>query len=199
MKTLSIKQPWAQIIAIGLKDIENRSWPTKYRGKILIHASLKPIDGFKNLFESELLTRDQYESFITDDSGLGRDNLINSFLQKGAIIGTVEIIDCVQNSSSIWAEEGQYHWVLKNSILFEKPILNVKVSLSLWNYNIPEIYICDSHNEVIECPSCMKQQQATVNHTTPFYYYVHECEKCQYIIMESDWNKIEKPEGEKSH
>ena len=39
MKMLSIRQPWASLIASGAKGIENRSWPTRYRGPILIHAS----------------------------------------------------------------------------------------------------------------------------------------------------------------
>ena len=34
MKTLTIKQPWATLIAMGIKDIENRTWPTKFRGTI---------------------------------------------------------------------------------------------------------------------------------------------------------------------
>ncbi|RZJ91586.1 MAG: ASCH domain-containing protein, partial [Chryseobacterium sp.] len=42
MKSLSIKQPWASLIASGIKDIENRTWATKYRGRIYIHASGKP-------------------------------------------------------------------------------------------------------------------------------------------------------------
>lgn len=39
MKALSIRQPWAWLIANGYKDIENRSWRTNYRGPVLIHAS----------------------------------------------------------------------------------------------------------------------------------------------------------------
>lgn len=38
MKAISIKQPWASLIAHGIKDIENRSWRTNYRGRVLIHA-----------------------------------------------------------------------------------------------------------------------------------------------------------------
>lgn len=38
---LSVKQPWAWLITHGYKDIENRTWATKYRGPFLIHASLK--------------------------------------------------------------------------------------------------------------------------------------------------------------
>ena len=41
MKALSIKQPWASLIAHGIKDIENRNWKTHFRGRIYIHASAK--------------------------------------------------------------------------------------------------------------------------------------------------------------
>jgi hypothetical protein len=38
MKALTILEPWASIIACGAKQIETRSWSTKYRGSIAIHA-----------------------------------------------------------------------------------------------------------------------------------------------------------------
>lgn len=38
MRALSIKQPWAGLIAAGYKNIENRSWATSFRGRFLIHA-----------------------------------------------------------------------------------------------------------------------------------------------------------------
>jgi len=38
MKALSIKQPWAWLIVNGFKDVENRTWDTKMRGRIAIHA-----------------------------------------------------------------------------------------------------------------------------------------------------------------
>jgi len=40
MKTLSVKQPWAWLLAHGYKDIENRTWSRKYRGVFLIHAGV---------------------------------------------------------------------------------------------------------------------------------------------------------------
>ena len=40
MKALTLYQPWATLVAIGAKKIETRSWPTKYRGTIAIHAGL---------------------------------------------------------------------------------------------------------------------------------------------------------------
>lgn len=42
MKALSVRQPWANLIASGKKTIETRTWKTSYRGKILIVSSLKP-------------------------------------------------------------------------------------------------------------------------------------------------------------
>lgn len=40
MKALTIKEPWATLIIDGYKKYEFRSWKTKYRGKILIHAGM---------------------------------------------------------------------------------------------------------------------------------------------------------------
>jgi len=41
MIALSIQQPWAWAIIHGGKDVENRTWPTKFRGRFLVHASRK--------------------------------------------------------------------------------------------------------------------------------------------------------------
>ena len=47
MKVLTLTQPWATLVAIGAKRIETRSWATKYRGPLLIHAAagLGPVGG----------------------------------------------------------------------------------------------------------------------------------------------------------
>lgn len=42
MKALSVKEPFAELIASGKKTIETRTWNTNYRGKLLIVASLVP-------------------------------------------------------------------------------------------------------------------------------------------------------------
>lgn len=44
MKAVSVKQPWASMIADGDKDIETRTWYTAYRGRILIVSSKRPND-----------------------------------------------------------------------------------------------------------------------------------------------------------
>ncbi|MGC4075454.1 MAG: ASCH domain-containing protein [Rubrivivax sp.] len=38
MLALSIRQPWAWLILHAGKDVENRTWPTRYRGRVWIHA-----------------------------------------------------------------------------------------------------------------------------------------------------------------
>lgn len=42
MKALSLRQPWASLIADGRKTIETRAWRTRYRGPLAIHASARP-------------------------------------------------------------------------------------------------------------------------------------------------------------
>lgn len=53
MKVITIKQPWATLIAEGYKEYEFRTWKTKYRGEILIHAGKsidkKALERFKHL------------------------------------------------------------------------------------------------------------------------------------------------------
>jgi activating signal cointegrator 1 len=39
LRCLTIRQPWASLIMIGAKTVETRSWPTSYRGTLVIHAS----------------------------------------------------------------------------------------------------------------------------------------------------------------
>lgn len=138
MKTITIKQPWASLIVEGIKDIENRTWPTKYRGQVLIHAAAK---GWKWI---EVL------NYLSE----GAKAILNSFgydatwirrLPTGAIIGSVEIVNCVVNHPSIWAEKSfydmfedakpTYNWVLANPIKFPEPI-PAKGKLSFWDYPI---------------------------------------------------------------
>lgn len=42
MKAISLKQPWANLVAEGKKTIETRKWKTSYRGELIICSSKKP-------------------------------------------------------------------------------------------------------------------------------------------------------------
>ena len=72
MKVITIKQPWATLIAKRYKEYEFRTWKTKYRGDILIHAG-KGID-------KEAMTR------FKD---------LNLDYPKGCIIAKAKITDCI--------------------------------------------------------------------------------------------------------
>lgn len=175
MKAISIKQPWASLIAHGIKDIENRIWRTNYRGRVLIHAGSSKKEGWcLNDLQRVHLWRSSNTLYSTDFDKL----------PFGSIIGSVEIVDCVQAHSSIWAEKNVWDWVLVNPILYEEAIENVKGKLSFWDY--PGI------NEVkIECPECGSIEIAIEDYTTaPFPTYLHRCNKCEHVIMESEWNVI---------
>lgn len=129
MKALSIKQPWASLIANGIKDIENRTWRTNFRGRIYIHASA--------LKKFNVQMTDPQTTLSLPVIQLA----IEGKMPFGAIIGEVDIIDCVQNHSSIWADHAApgdkpiWNWVLANPVLYDKPIEKVKGALSLWEYN----------------------------------------------------------------
>jgi len=102
MNIITIKQPWAYLICHGIKDIENRTWrcPQKYIGeRILIHAGAKP-DNIKLEVEGQASTK-EIEMF----SALNFAEENNLF---GCIIGSIEIVNCVINHSSIWAEKTPY-------------------------------------------------------------------------------------------
>ena len=45
--------------------------------------------------------------------------------------------------------------------------------------------------EIIVCPECNKLQKAKINNI-PFPVYIHNCKKCDYIIMESEWQTVKK-------
>lgn len=132
MKVISIKQPWASLIAHGIKDIENRSWkcPQKYIGKrVLIHASLKSAKFWDSPPEIYKIA----DKFISEISNSGTDW---SRYPHGSIIGSVVIADCVQNHPSLWAEKGVWNWVLKDAILFDNPIDGIKGKLGFWDFNM---------------------------------------------------------------
>jgi hypothetical protein len=99
MKAISIRQPWAALIVAGIKDIENRSWPTKYRGQLLIHASQKfdkvGLEMMKKMKIPEIIIKTMKD-------------------YRGGIIGEVNLVDCVKESKSEWFE-GPYGFVIKNA------------------------------------------------------------------------------------
>lgn len=101
MKAITVKQPWASLIVEGIKDIENRTWkcPEKYIGeRVLIHTGAKSANFWSSPNAGII------DGFLRRTSKGGTDW---SDYPKGAIIGSVEIVDCVINHPSIWAEKSE--------------------------------------------------------------------------------------------
>lgn len=73
---LSIKQPWAALLVAGRKTIEVRSWPTRIRGRILIHAARVPDE------------RPEAWSWVTDE--------VRPLTEvAGGIVGEAQLTDCI--------------------------------------------------------------------------------------------------------
>lgn len=117
MKALTIIQPWASLIVRGHKGVENRTWSTSYRGRLLIHAGKKSLDPLG------VSLADQLKISLPDD------------LPTGAIIGECELVDCVPVRSltirDLFEEKdkpidpfafGPICWVLKNAKSYAEPI-----------------------------------------------------------------------------
>jgi hypothetical protein len=86
MKALSIRQPWAWLIANGHKPVENRTWNTKHRGPFLIHAGLAfDTDGYhwvKQAFPA--IQMPEIKDFPT-----------------GGIVGKADLVDCIPPGSNL--------------------------------------------------------------------------------------------------
>ena len=130
MKAITLIQPWASLISIGEKTIETRSWSTKYRGPLAIHAG-KKID--KTAFTIPIYKE------IFDMYGININNIPTS-----SIIAICDITDCIPTellSEKISDKEKQfgnytpnrYGWILQNVKILETPI-HATGMLGLWDY-----------------------------------------------------------------
>jgi hypothetical protein len=99
LRVLSVQQPWAWLIVHGGKDIENRRWSTSYRGQVAIHASLR-------------LDREFHSGRFPIPPGARLPTV--DALPRGAIVGVVSIVDCVEVSASPWFG-GPFGFVLQNA------------------------------------------------------------------------------------
>lgn len=126
MKVLTIKQPFASLIAEGYKEYEFRTWKTKYRGPLLIHAGLG-----------------------VDKEAMKRYEKLNLNYPKGKIIAKVNLTDCldVDNNlkrklkeknylvyqGAINSNKKEYALKLENVEKIEE--ISIKGKLSFWDYD----------------------------------------------------------------
>lgn len=130
MKVLSLTEPYATLISNGQKCIETRSWKTKYRGELYIHASSTKISAAT--LENENLM----------------DLIKNKPLNYGHIICKCNLVDCIymteeyvhemkeKNPQEYLCGEykvGRYAWVLDDVISLENK-MKAKGQLNIWNF-----------------------------------------------------------------
>jgi hypothetical protein len=85
MKALTLTQPWATLVALGEKRIETRSWSTKYRGEIAIHAGIRfPFDC------RDLCDTPPFRSVLRG-FWLGASDL-----PAGRVIATALLVECIE-------------------------------------------------------------------------------------------------------
>lgn len=126
MKALSIRQPWAWLIVQGYKDIENRTWRTNFRGRVLVHAS-------------KGMTQAEYDDACVTAHYAGMD--VEKFpqpvyLDRGGIVGAVTITDCIapENRRSDWHMGGSFGFKLDAAIPF--PFVECKGRLGF--FDVPD-------------------------------------------------------------
>ncbi|WP_138756472.1 ASCH domain-containing protein [Paenibacillus sinopodophylli] len=140
MKAITIIQPWATLIAIGAKKYETRSWPTKHRGELAIHAG-KKID-FNACREPEIRA-------ALEEWGFTEFNL-----PTGAVVATAQLENCLK-SVDTWTDgyelegkrlvyspeyefgdftPGRYAWEMSDVKQLKEPI-KAKGQQGLWNWN----------------------------------------------------------------
>ena len=93
MKALAIRQPYAWLIVHGHKRIEYRSWPTRLRGLVLVHASLKLTDDAAHIV------------WDCEQAGIPLPKAVDT----GGIVGVVDVIDCLP------VTQGGYRFLLADA------------------------------------------------------------------------------------
>ncbi|PZE19837.1 ASCH domain-containing protein [Paenibacillus xerothermodurans] len=80
MKAISIRQPWATLVALGEKQYETRSWRTKYRGQLGIHSS--------QTMDKAVCKYEPVRSLLAKHGYTAQN------LPTGFVIATCRLVDC---------------------------------------------------------------------------------------------------------
>jgi hypothetical protein len=136
MKALTLTQPWATLVAVGAVTHETRSWQTKYRGPLAIHAAKGFPKWAREICSTQPFRRLLAQHGYRDPTGL----------PVGVVLGTVELVDCLAVTKANLPPEpdrsvgeygpGRFMWVLQNVKTLPEPIL-AKGMLGLWEWQPP--------------------------------------------------------------
>ena len=139
MKAFTVYQPYAYAIIAGLKLNETRPRRTNIRGRVAVHAA--KLDAWKSGI-LEAGTMPEIEKMLSDHQGTGNRA---AHLVYGAVLGTVEIVDCVPVEEIIHTlserekalgdySPGRFAWVLRNPVAFSTPV-PAKGKQGWWNWD----------------------------------------------------------------
>lgn len=143
---ISIRQPWAWLIMAGHKTCENRSWDTRYRGTLAIHASGSFDFSFLDFLDvpPDIEPLNAYANEICARFGIGDRRRVTRHREElGAILGTVTLADVLPAPEedidrdpigNPWCMYTGFAWMVKDPRPFSSPITGVKGKLNLWKY-----------------------------------------------------------------
>jgi len=122
MHVLSLLQPWATLVVIGAKTIETRSWSTRHRGHLLIHASQGKAG---EIFAEDPL----FKKYIPQFNALPFGKIIGS-AQLDKILRTedFDLTDAAMNNFTLEEKafgdynSGRFGWMLSGPVEFQNPI-----------------------------------------------------------------------------
>jgi activating signal cointegrator 1 len=140
MKTLSLLQPWATLVVMGHKKLETRSWTTRYRGPLLIHAS-------KGRSGELIADEPPFQKYIKEFNSLPFGAIIGS-VNLDHILKVEELFLSADEMNRMTLEErafgdytpGRYVWQFSNALPFRKPT-PVRGSLNLWDFPLERLII----------------------------------------------------------
>lgn len=129
MRALSITRPWAELILRG-KNVENRTWDTKYRGPVLLHAaqSWEP-----SAITFALFAARQSNIDVTDMPRTRNEHptgIVGIARLAGVCSTEVDTPDQPCSCGS-WAMPDQYHWRLRDVRRLPRPV-SCRGALGLW-------------------------------------------------------------------
>jgi len=138
MKCISLWQPWASLLVLGIKQFETRGWDTHYRGELAIHATKKVIsfdEAFGDFPESIQAairnvidkTYGSYENLPTG-SVLGTVDLDGTFATE-YIRGMLPQIERAVGNYG----DNRFAWHTSNRKMFASPI-PAKGKQGFWNW-----------------------------------------------------------------
>lgn len=130
MKVISIIEPWASLIKEKVKYIETRTWATKYRGELYIHASKKTLTKKNWIDYSKQLS-------LLKDTDFKYGHIIAKCKLVDCRVMTKDLIEEVKKNHNEYITGGygigRYAWIVEDIEVLEEPI-EAKGSLGIWEY-----------------------------------------------------------------